>query len=174
MTDVNPGASLSFETNELINQPVDPDYLWLNLTLFGVTTVLNLSAILVLKAKENTGITTLVIWDCFVNILLTAIGTVTFSPWSILHSDALCAVFYSTLSTLGTFNRLVPIAVVLLRYIMVCHPVFFINNGRERAIWRLILVALTFLCSVVWVHQLCTSDIAYRFLRCMGREEVFR
>ena len=167
-------VSLFLETNELINQPVDPDYLWLNLALLAVTTVLNLSAIVVLAAKENTGITSLIIVDCFINILITAFATVTFSPWSILKSDALCAVSYSTLSTLGTFNRLVPVAVVLLRYIMVCHPVFFINNGREIAIWRLILGTLIGLCSVVWVHQVFTSHIAYRFLRCMGREEVFR
>ena len=156
---------------KLMNQPVDPDYFWLTLLILVTTAVTNLWTIIILKAKENTPITNLVIWDCANNILISVFGTFP----KVLPNDTLCALAYSTISTLATFNRLAPIAIVLLRYIMVCHPIFFINNGRERGVWRPILVTLISLCLIIWVQAMVisTGNIALRFLRCMGREEVF-
>ena len=159
------------DDTKLINQPVDSDYFWLTLFILVTTTVMNLWTILILKAKENSPITNLVMWDCANNILISVFGTFP----KVLPNDTLCALAYSSISTLATFNRLAPIAIVLLRYIMVCHPIFFINNGRERGIWTPILATLIGLCLTVWIHKMfvSTSDIALRSLRCMGREQVF-
>ena len=74
--------------------------------------------------------------------------------------------------TLGIFNRLVPVAIVLLRYIMVCQLAFYMNNGKE-AIWKWIIGGMTILCLSIWVYMLILSPDRHRFLQYMGREEAF-
>ena len=90
-----------------------------------------------------------------------------------LNISAICAVRNATTMSLIAFNRLVPVAIVLLTYIMVCHWVMFVNYGKEKGIWKWIIGSVIVLCLAIWIHNLYTSSIAFRFLRCVGREEDF-
>ena len=80
---------------------------------------------------------------------------------------------YATTIAFTLFTRLVPVAIVLLRYIMVCHPARFINWGREKGVWKWILGSVIVLSLAFWFYKLYYSSIAFRFLRCVGREEAF-
>ena len=155
-----------------INQPVDANYGWLNgvsiLTIFVNSLVIH-----VLRAKVNELTSNLVICDCVINIII-SFNVIFHSSyfWFPINIPAICALQSSILVTLGFFNRLVPVAIVLLRYIMVCQPAFFMNNGKE-GIWKWILGGLTILCLSSWVYEIILSPDRHRFLRCMGREEAF-
>ena len=87
-----------------------------------------------------------------------------------LNISAICAVRNATFMSLIAFTRLVPVAIVVLRYISVCHPALFIKWGKEKGVWKWILGPVIVLCLAVWIYNLYTSSIHYRFLRCVGRE----
>jgi hypothetical protein len=128
----------------------------------------------VLTTREAHCITRLVNMDCVSNILL-AVETLIFSldvgfP---LNISAICAVRYATTIALTVFTRLVPVAIVLLRYIMVCHPDRFINWGREKGIWKWLQGSVIVFCLANWIYNLYNSSIAFRVRRCVGREEDF-
>jgi hypothetical protein len=128
----------------------------------------------VLKTKKDHCVTKLVNWDCLSNILLSVeLVLVTLDVRYPLNISAICAIRNATFITLLVFTRLVPVAIVLLRYIMVCHPTQFINWGKEEGIWRWILGSVIALCLAIWFQNLYTSSIAYGFLRCVGREEDY-
>ena len=170
--DLDSDLDLFLDQSELINQPLDN--IWLTCATHILTIMMNIWSMRVLKTKKDHCITTLVNWYCFSNILL-SVELVLFTlevgfPFNI---SAICAIRNAAFITLSTFTRLVPLAIVLLRYIMVCHPALFIDWGREKGIWKWILGSVIFLCLAIWIYMMYTSSIAYRFLRCAGREEDF-
>ena len=163
---------LFLDQSELINQPLDN--IWLTRASCVITITVNIWSMKVLKTKEDHCIIKLVRWDCLSNILI-SVETLLFN-WNVgfpLNISAICAVRNATLMSLSTFTRLVPVAIVLLRYIMVCHPILFINCGKEKGIWKWILGSVSFLCLAIWIYNMYNSSIAFRFLCCVGREEDF-
>ena len=157
-----------------INQGIDPTFGWMICTISVLTTMINCWAIRVLRTKESNCIKNLVILDS-VGTILISLDTFYYHSffWVPLNLNTLCAVRGATFSTLVVFTRLVPVAIGLLRYIMVCHPAFFINNGREQGILTWILAGMAVLCSSFWIYVISWSPINFKFLRCMGREEAF-
>ena len=128
----------------------------------------------VLKTKEGTCITKLVNWDCESNILIAVEAfLVNLEVWFPINISVICAVRNATGMSLILCTRVVPVAIVLLRYIMVCHPVTYINCGKEKGIWKWILGSVIFFCLAIWIYNLYTSSIAFRFLHCVGKEEDF-
>ena len=64
------------------------------------------------------------------------------------------------------------------RYLMVCHPVFCQNAGGEKSILdfvKIILVLLSISNGVFGVlGSIGITGYSFEYLRCMGRQEVFR
>ena len=115
----------------MINQPVD--HIWLNCTICVLTIMVNIWAIRVLKTREDNRITKLVNWECVSNIIISAeVLLLNLDVGFPLNISAICAIRNATFISVSAFTRLVPVAIVLLRYIMVCHPITFIKWGKER------------------------------------------
>ena len=76
------------------------------------------------------------------------------------------------------WNRLVPVAIAYFRYLMVCHAVFCQNAGGEKAILNFVKIVLVFLSFITGVFGVLGSigitGYSFEYLRCMGRQEVFR
>ena len=73
-----------------------------------------------------------------------------------------------------TWNRLVSVAIVVFRYMMVCHAVYCHNLGREKALWRMVMTALAALCLLDPLFSVLNSSDSLRFMMCIGKEEAFR
>ena len=121
----------------------------------------------------------LIIWDCIAKIFVFALVLLIFgTKFSILGGGkvglVLCALRAFLGTTLFGFNRLVPVGIVLFRYIMVCHAVMAVNFGGEKRVWRIIqraILLLSLLPSVLVVRVLQDS---LGFHKCVGQEESFR
>ena len=165
--------SLFLDQTDAINEPADPVYGWLK-CLIGVLTILvNTWAIKIIGTNEKDLTSNLVICDCVSNFVLSFDVIFTNSSfWFPIHFAPICAVQSSIVVTLVVFNKLLPVAIVLLRYIMVCQPAFFMNNG-QKGIWKWIVGSMVLLCLSNWVYLMIFTPDRMRFLRCMGREEAF-
>ena len=90
-------------------------------------------------------------------------------PKNLLVSHNLCQ---------PAWNRLVPVGIANFRYLMVCHAVFCHNLGGEKAILdfvKIVLVFLSFSNGVFGVlGSIGITGYSFEYLRCMGRQEVFR
>ena len=172
MQENNRSLDLFLDQTQAINQP--KDHIWLICTASVLTVVMNLWTIRVLKTKEDTCTKKLVNWDCVSNIWLSVEALLyNLDVGFPLNISAICAVRNATVMSLLTFTRLVPVAIVLLRYIMVCHPATFINCGREKGIWKWILGSVIVFCLVIWIYNFYSSSISFMILCCVGREEEY-
>ena len=171
--DLDPELDMFLDQSaEFINQPFDN--IWLSSATCFLTMTVNIWSMKVLKTKEDHCIIEIVIFDCVSNILISVEALLfNLNVGFPLNTSVICALRHATFISLSTFTRLVPVAIVLLRYIMVCHPALFIDWGREKGIWKWILRSVVVLCLTVWFYSMYTSSITYRFLRCVGREEDF-
>ena len=145
-------------------------HIWLTCAICVLTTMVNIRAMRVLKTKEDNNTN----WDCGANILISV--EIMLSNLDVgfpLDTSTFCALRISTVASLSAFTRLVPVAIVLLHYIMVCHPVIFQNCGKEKGIWPWILGSVMVPCIAIWINNMYNSSITFRFLRCIGREEDF-
>ena len=129
--------------NSFNPQIPDSIYLWLAVPLFFLTAILNTWAVAVIMRKERNGMNEMIIVDCIVKIICFALILITYaSPFSVLGTKGVAKILCFLRSFPGTFfftfNRLVPVGIVLFRYIMVCHPVSAVNYGGEKPLWRTI------------------------------------
>ena len=165
---------LFLDEPNVVNEVVDPTYGWLNCAISIITIMVNMWAVRVLRTKENESMTNLVISESLINILISINELFLHSYyWFPIQNYTVCAVQNSTVSALLALTRLVPVAIALLRYFMVCQPVFFINSGREKGILKWIIGSMVLLCLFDWTYRIYTSSTNFRVLRCMGREEAF-
>ena len=142
-----------------------------------MTLILNTWAVAVIMRKERNGMNEMIIWDCIVKIFCFAIILLVYaSPFSVFGGNHVARILCSLKAFLGTFlftfNRLVPVGIVLFRYIMVCHAVRAVNYGGEKPLWKAIqsaVLALSLLPSVLIV-----LDDSLGFRKCIGQEEGFR
>jgi hypothetical protein len=115
------GGTLTFTMElgdtELVNQP---PVLWIELSLLAVTLAVNLAAAVVLWQEDDTPINRIIIWDCMINIMTMLI---TNAKQVILNNAYLCSIWLFSNITLTTWNRLVPVAIVVFRYMLVCSAV---------------------------------------------------
>ena len=71
-----------------------------------------------------------------------------------------------------TWSNLVPVAIAVQRYLLVCRAVFCHSVGGKK-IWKCIhsaVILLGTLCGTAFVFE---RDSSLTFLRCMGQEEKF-
>ena len=162
--------------------PQIPDclFLWLALPLFLLTFILNSWAVaVIIMKKEKNVMNEMIIWDCVVNIFVFAIILLVYaSPFSVLGGNRVAQILCTLRAFLSTFiftfNRLVPVGIVLFRYTMVCHAVRTVNYGGEKPLWRTIqwLVLLLSLLPSVLIVLVLEDHLGFH--KCIGQEEGFR
>ena len=129
---------------EVINSPRQFIYLVASLVALPINMAINTAAILVIQRNEKTVINNLVVCDCIANMLSMAIVSFLQSPFAILRSPLLCSVEIFVKFSITVWNRLVPVAIVVFRYLMVC-CVFFVQQQGDRRVWRGVRVTLVLL-----------------------------
>ena len=72
------------------------------------------------RRKEDTAVNRLISWDCLLNILTMLMAVFYQSSWYNMHSEILCSIGLFTVATLISWNRMVSVAIVVFRYMMVC------------------------------------------------------
>ena len=137
-----------------------------------LTIIINLYARKVISAKDKTLINTLLMRDCIANILCSVFQAFSFSPWFFVEVSPFCATFVALFYGLVIFNRLVPVSIVVFRYLMVCHAAFCFNTG-EKFIWKWIMRIMNFTTIGFGVSAFFNFKDARGYLKCMGREENF-
>ena len=158
----------------------DSLYLWLALPLFLLTFTLNTWAVVVIiMKKEKNGMNEMIIWDCIVKIFVFAIILLVYaSSFSVLGNNRVARILCTLRAFLSTFvftfNRLVPVGIVLFRYIMVCHAVRAVNYGGEKPLWRTIQLAVLLLSLLPSVLIVLVLEDNLGFHKCIGQEEGFR
>ena len=129
--------------------------------------------------KEQNGMNQMIICDCVVKIFCFALVLPIYSSIYSLHGSEmvgrlLCGFLSFLASLLFSFNRLVPVGIVLFRYIMVCHAVETVNFGGEKCLWKWIKWSVQGLSLTQGVIMLFVLDESLNFQQCMGKEEGFR
>ena len=117
-----------------VNEAKARVYLFANILIALLTFAINLWAGFSILRKERTGINSLIVCDCVVNVVSSLHSSFLQSPWSILGSPIPCLLNLLLLQLLTSWNRLVPVAIAAFRYIMVCHAVLVQNQGGEKKV----------------------------------------
>ena len=94
---------------------------------------------------------------------------------SAAHFSPLCDGISTKMNTFTLFQcfRVVPITVILYRYIMVCHVDFCLEKG-ERKISKILLRASVVVPTLVASFSMFYLDNLRGYLVCSGREEILR
>ena len=147
--------------------------------MFLLTISFNIWAVTVIKKKEQNGMNQMIIWDCIVKIFCSALVLPVYASICSLHGSEtigrlLCGFLSFLASLLFSFNRLVPVGIVLFRYIMVCHAVATVNFGGEKPLWKTVKWFVQGLSLTQGALMLFVLDDSLAFHQCMGKEEVFR
>ena len=154
-------------------------YLWFALPIFLLTVSFNIWAVAVILQKEQNGMNQMIIFDCIAKIFCNALILLIYgSPFSIhgshLPGRILCG-FRSVLTSLiFAFNRLVPVGIVVFRYIMVCHAVSTVNFGGEKPLWKTVKWFILGLSLMQGGLMLFVLDDSLGFHKCIGKEEAFQ
>ena len=163
------------EDTQLVNEHRDIYFFCVSIPILIATVTVNVWAGLTIGSKEGTGINSIIVCDCVVNALSMTFDTLYVnSPWSILRSLPPCVILVFVHNLMVTWNRLVPVAIVVFRYMMVCHAVFSHNLGGEKVVWRGVRLGLLVLCLLNPLVVVLNSSDSIVFLVCMGREEAFK
>jgi hypothetical protein len=115
--------TLELEDTELVNQPVEDAFNWTKLSLLGTTLAVNIAAAVLLRQKEDTPVNRLIIWDCLINVMTMLITVV---PHQKLINAYMCSIWLFSNITFSIWNRLVPVGIVVFRYLLVCIAVHYI------------------------------------------------
>ena len=169
------GSNLSLHTEdtEPVNQATPIIYLWACLPLLVTNLVANTTAALVFRGKEG-GLARLIMWDCLLNMVTMWLQAVRQTPWFLHFSALFCSTYGLVTMAVVTWNRLVPVAIVAGRYLLVCQAVLVHNHGGERMVWRAVTVVLVVLSVASGVVTATNSTLSLSILRCRAREEEFR
>ena len=158
---------------EEVNVPIGLSYTWANIPIFLLTLLVNAWAVVVIRSREVTDINNLIVWDCGANVATMAHIGFQHSPWFVALPTTLCLLNTFAGIFLLNWNKLVPVAIALFRYLLVCRPVFCQNHG-DRWIWRLLRAAVVSTSLVTTLLYLASGVNSKTFFTCLGKEEVFR
>jgi hypothetical protein len=109
--------SLELEDTQLVNQPEEEAVFWTKLALLAATLAVNIAAVVILWQKDDTPINRLIISDCLINIMTMFI---TIIPHHNLNNAYLCSIHVFSTMTLSLWNRVVPVGIAVIRYVLVC------------------------------------------------------
>jgi hypothetical protein len=157
-----------------VNQEAELVYMWASIAMVVAAIAVNVPAAVCIRQKERTGISRLIVIDCGANIMTVVLAAATQTPWSILGSAPACLTNSILLTILTTWNRLVPVAIAVFRYLMVCHAVFCHNHGGDGPVWQVVTSGLVVVSLASTAVPLITTDSSLTYLTCMGSEERFR
>ena len=129
--------------------------------------------------KEQNGMNKMIICDCVVKIFCFALVLPIYSSIYSIHGSQivgkiLCGFLSVLASLLFSFNRLVPVGIVLFRYTMVCHAVATVNYGGEKPLWKTVKWSVQGLSLMQAVLMLFVLEDSLGFHECIGKEEGFR
>ena len=158
---------------EEVNAPISLSYTWANIPLFLLALLVNAWATVVIRSREVTDINNLIVWDCVANVATMAKTSFQQSPWFVAMPTPFCMLYSFIDNFLLNWNKLVPVAIALFRYLLVCHPVFCQNHG-DRRIWRLLRAALILTSLLNALLYLANGVNSKTYLSCLGKEEAFR
>ena len=100
------------------------------------------------------------------------------SPFSVHGSDLfariLCGFRSFLASILFSFNRLVPVGIVVFRYIMVCHAVSTVNFGGEKPLWKTVKWFILGISLIQGILMASVVEESLGFQKCIGKEENFQ
>ena len=161
------------ENSEAVNFKDLTGDLVFTIPILVLTISINLYAKNVISAKDKTLINTLLMRDCLVNIVCSVLQTFRYSPWVFVEVTPFCVTLIGIHTSLVMFNRLVPVSIVVYRYLMVCHAAFCFNTG-EKWIWKWMMRILITMCVCFGASYCYHFNDARTYLRCMGREENFK
>ena len=117
-------------------------FLVANIPIFLATFAINVWASNCILQRERTGLNRLVVCDCVLNVVSSLHSAFLQSPWSLLASSTPCLISTFLLYLLICWNRLVPVAIAVFRYVMVCHPVFVQNHGGEKMVLQILIICV--------------------------------
>jgi hypothetical protein len=112
-----------------------------------IATAVNIGAVVIIQSRESCGINRLIVFDCGVNILSMVAGAISQAGWFVGQSWPACVASTALLIATTTWNRLVPVAIVVFRYLMVCQAVWVHNLGGEKPLLRRILAVVAVFCT---------------------------
>ena len=167
------GFNLELLDMELVNKDPEKFYIWAHATTSTIAIPVNLYAAACIRRKEKTKMSCLIIISCLANILTMSLATFQFFPWFTPNSWPVCLTHSSLMMTLMTWNRLVPIAIVVFRYVMVCHAITCHNNGGESGVWRAVMAALVGVTLASAGMPFLVTENSRTFQECIGSEERF-
>ena len=87
--------SLNISHGTSVNQSLTQFYLWPNVFVLTISTLVNLKAAMVIGKQERTRINQLIIWDCFANIFTMCVYVFDQSPWQAMGLDVPCVIYWS-------------------------------------------------------------------------------
>ena len=121
---VNLGLNLSLILDsqmEEVNMPMEVTYTFTNIPILVATFLVNAMAIVTIRKKEKSGVYNLIVADCSINIITMAQNIFDQSPWFLVGWVPACSALLFTTMLLSAWNRLVSVAIVVIRYLLVCH-----------------------------------------------------
>ena len=100
---------LTLDKTVEVNQPRDNVYIFTCLPILFLALIVNSLAVVVIWRKEQTGLNSLIICDCLVNMVTMFLSVVHQSPWFIGWPRWMCQTYAFTQQSLITWNRLLPV-----------------------------------------------------------------
>merc|ERR1712223_1494386 len=108
---------------------MDFNYFYGSVCVAGASALVNATAVIVIKKKEQSGLNRLIVVDCYANIVTALVQLLAHLPSSSSRLPPVCLVILVLRCVLMYWNRLTPLVIAFFRYIMVCHPIFCQNHG---------------------------------------------
>ena len=164
---------LKFEAETTVTVNQESEDPWTFVFIFIVTVIVNSVSALIIGRQERTGINTMIICDCLVNVINMGAYAFQLSSWRLLGSDRLCTIWLCFRVILTAWNNLVSVAIATQRYLLVCRAVASHNFGGAKRIWTFIQSAVAFLSILCGVTVALVRNSSLNYLRCMGEEEKF-
>ena len=87
---------LTLEKTVEVNQPRDVVYIFTCLPILSIALIVNSLAVVVIWRKEQTGLNSLIIYDCLVNMVTMFLSLVHQSPWFVGLPQWVCLTYGQT------------------------------------------------------------------------------
>ena len=116
-------AELLFEKMEFINENLEVSFMFLTVPSLVITVIFNMILLIKVLTMDRTMINQMMIIESFVNIFYAVFATFQQSPYFRgLNTNLYCLPHLVLCTTLVMANRLLPVAMALLRWEFMCQP----------------------------------------------------
>ena len=109
-------AVIGIENTKIVNNTLEFNFMYFTIPLGLITTVLNMSVLMMLWKKEKTLVNQLMMIDCIISVLYIPLSTFAQSPYFRgLDVEVYCYINLILAMCCMVFNRLCPVAIVVFR-----------------------------------------------------------